>query len=282
MQASEHSVTVNGMRIHYYAAGANGSPVVLLHGGGIDSARLSWELLIPVLAERHRVIAPDFPGFGASDKPDIAYTMAFFGAFLRDFLDALQIERAALCGLSMGGGVALGFALEHPQRMEKLVLVDSYGLQRSVAFQKLSYVYIKTPLNGLSWALMRSRPMVRYSLTALLKHPGAVTDELVEQAYQEMIRPDAGRAWNGIQQSDITWSGVRTCYLDRLGEISAPVLIVHGSKDSAVPPECAREAQRRIPGSRLEWMEGAGHWAQRDCPEDFNRVVSAFLDESGR
>lgn len=281
MQASEHSVTVNGMRIHYYAAGANGSPVVLLHGGGIDSARLSWELLIPVLAERHRVIAPDFPGFGASDKPDIAYTMSFYGAFLRDFLDALQIERAALCGLSMGGGVALGFALDHPRRVEKLVLVDSYGLQRSVPFHRLSYVYIKTPLNGLSWALMRSRAVVRYSLAALLKRPGAVTDELVEQAYQEMVRPGAGRAWNGIQQSDITWNGVRTCYLDRLGEISAPVLIVHGTKDSAVPPEWAREAQRRIPGSRLEWMEGAGHWAQRDCPEDFNRVVSAFLDESG-
>lgn len=277
MQAQEYRIAINGIQVQYYAAGTQGSPVVLLHGGGIDSARLSWGLLIPHLAERHRVIAPDFPGFGESEKPDIAYSMHTYAEFLSAFLDALNLQRPSLCGLSMGGGVALGFALDQPGRVDKLVLVDSYGLQRRVAFHKFSYVYIKTPLNGLSWALMRNRAMLRYSLAALLKRPGSVTDELVEMAYQEMLRPGAGRAWNGIQQTDMTWSGLRTCYLDRLGEITAPTLIIHGTKDSAVPPECAREAHQRISGSRLEWIEGAGHWPQRDSPEEFNRVVTQFL-----
>ena len=73
------------------------------------------------------------------------------------------------------------------------------------------------------------------------------------------------------------WSGVRTTFLDRLGEIQAPTLIVHGTLDSSVPPDCVREAHVRLPGSRLYWMEGCGHWPQRDNPAEFNRAVKSFL-----
>jgi pimeloyl-ACP methyl ester carboxylesterase len=274
-------VNIGGARIHYLTAGKTGSPVILLHGGGIDSARLSWELLIPRLAARHRVFAPDFPGYGESERPDRAYTNESYIDFVREFLDASGIHNAALAGISMGGAVAIGFSLEHPQRVSKLVLVDSYGIQRAAAFHKLSYLFVRTPgVNALTWALMRNRPAVRYSLGALLKRPGSVTDELVEMAYQEVMRPNASRAWIAYQNSEITWQGTRTCYLDRLQEIQAPALIVHGTRDGAVPAECARQAQQRIRGSTLEWIEGAGHWPQRDDPETFNRVVIEYLGEA--
>lgn len=278
MTITESTLTIDGNQIHYYHGGNSGPAVFLLHGGGIDSARLSWELLLPELAHTHRVYAPDFPGYGESDKPDLPYTTEFMVDFAGKFMDALGIQTASLVGISMGGAVSLGFALNHPERVEKLVLVDSYGLQRKGPMHRLSYLYVRLPgVNAITWAMMRSRPAVKYSLGALLRRPGSVTNELVELAYQEMLRPGADKAWSAFQRSEMTWAGTRTVFLDRLDEIQKPTLIIHGSKDTLVPRESAREANQRIRGSKLAWIEGAGHWPQRDDPETFNRVVLDFL-----
>ena len=279
MTITESTLTIDGTRIHYFHGGESGPVVLLLHGGGIDSARLSWELLMPELAQTHRVYAPDFPGYGESERPaHLPYTNEFMVDFAGKFLDALGIEKTSLVGISMGGSVSIGYTLENPQRVEKLVLVDSYGLQRAAPMQKLSYLFVNTPgIGPLTWWSMRSRPLLKASLGQLLRRPGALTEELVDMAYQEVLRPGTGRAFGAWQRSEVTWTGTRTVYLDRLGEIDKPVLIVHGSKDSLVPQNDAREAHKRIRGSRLEWIEGAGHWPQRDDPETFNRVVLEFL-----
>jgi pimeloyl-ACP methyl ester carboxylesterase len=94
---------------------------------------MSWELLIPELAGKTRVIAPDFPGYGQSDKPETTFDLAFYGEFFPQFMDALSIAKADLVGISMGGGISLGYVLAFPQRVNKLVLVDSYGLQRKTS-----------------------------------------------------------------------------------------------------------------------------------------------------
>jgi pimeloyl-ACP methyl ester carboxylesterase len=244
----------------------------------VDNAQLSWELLIPELAGEHRVVAPDLPGFGESERPDIGYSSAFYIRFALDFLDALGIQKASLVGISMGGMVALGVTLQSPQRVDKLVLVDSYGLQRTAPAHILSFLFVKIPgINALTWAMMRNKAMARYTLKSLLRRPGSVTEALVDQLYQEIIKPHEERAWSKLQNDEIQWKGVRTCFLDRLSEIRAPTLIVHGSRDTLVPVENARQAQAGIAGSQLAWMEGCGHWPQRDDPAGFNRVVKAFL-----
>ena len=284
MEISHRYIDIHGIRTHYLIAGGEISSretrptVALLHGGGIDCAKLSWELFIPELARDFRVIALDWPGFGESDRPALPYSMQFYVEFLGAFLKKLNIRRASLVGISMGGAAALGFALRSPECVDKLVLVDSYGLQSTVPFAKLGYYFVHLPgVNDLTWALMRNRPMVRYSLQSLLKRPGAVTRDLVECAYREMTRPDAALAWTTFQKDEVTRSGPRTCYMDRLGEIRVPTLILHGSKDTLVPVEAVRLAHERIPGSRLYSMEGCGHWPQRDNPEEFNRVLGEFL-----
>lgn len=278
---TSHFLSVLGVRTHYLAAGDSGPTIILLHGGGIDCASLSWA---PLLADLPgcRVLAPDLPGYGESGPAPAQSTAENTLAFTRAFLDALDIRRASLVGISMGGMLALGTALSQPERVEKLVLVDSYGLQRRAAFHRLSYLFVKIPgVNALSWAMMRSRPMIRWSLKALLARPGAITPQLVDEAYDLARKPGANQAWTGFQNSEMTWAGTRTCYLDRLSEITAPTLIVHGTQDGAVPPACAREAAARIPGARLRWMEGCGHWPQRDNPAEFNRVVKEFLCPAG-
>jgi pimeloyl-ACP methyl ester carboxylesterase len=288
MEIIHHFIEIQGLRTHYMQAGAGGSEepgqptVILLHGGGIDSARLSWDPIIPELAASCRVVAPDWPGFGESARLERACTVDFLAGFLADFLDALGIGRASLAGLSMGGSAALGFTLRFPGRVERLVLAGSYGLQRKVAYHFLSYLFIRLPgLNALSYKLVRSRPAARWLLKSLLRRPGAITEELLDQIEEEMRRPGAGAAFQSFQRDEMTPTGTRTCFLDRLGEIAAPVLIVHGALDGSVPQEAAREAHVRIPGSRLYWMEGCGHWVQRDDPKTFNRVVRQFLCEEG-
>jgi pimeloyl-ACP methyl ester carboxylesterase len=150
-------VDVDGIRVHCLTAGGAGSPVVLLHGGGIDSASFTYGHIIrPLSTGAHRFLAPDWPGYGQSDNPNLDYTMDFYVGFLGRLLDALGLERASLVGISMGGGAALGFALRSPQRLEKLVLVDSYGLGSGVPWGRLGYLMVRVPfVDKLTYALLR-------------------------------------------------------------------------------------------------------------------------------
>lgn len=176
---------VGGMRVHCLAAGANGPPVLLLHGGGIDSSLFSYKHAIGPLADDHRVFAPDWPGYGESDHPNVEHTMEFHAGFLGSLMDSLGLERASLVGISLGGGAALGFALRFPRRVEKLVLVDSYGLGSDVPWGRLGYLLVHTPLiNAVTYALLRrSRRMVRWGLYNVVHDRRVVNDALVQEAY---------------------------------------------------------------------------------------------------
>jgi pimeloyl-ACP methyl ester carboxylesterase len=274
-------IEVDGMRIHCLAAGESGSPVVLLHGAGVDSARLSWELAIGPLAQEHRVFAPDLPGYGQSDKPDVAYNAEFYINFLAHLLDALQLPRVSLVGLSMGGAIVLGFTLKYPERVNRLVPVDPYGIIPKVAWHKLSYLYVITPLNEWSYGLFkRSRSMVRWSLlSSLISSPERLSEQLVDEVFQASQDPQAGKAFASFQRYEMSWSGLRTNYTDRLHEISAPTLFINGEKDQGVPLIYAKQAHERVKGSQLYVMAGCLHWPMRDKPDEFNRVLVDFLRE---
>jgi pimeloyl-ACP methyl ester carboxylesterase len=274
-------LNVDSLRIHCLAAGESGSAVLLLHGGGLDSAALSWEEVIGPLSEKHRVFAPDLPGYGQSDKPAIQYTVDYYIAFLEQLMDALHLEQTSLVGLSMGGGIALGVTLRFPARVEKLVLVDSYGIQDKVAAHKLSYLFVRLPfLDEFSyWLIGKSRSMVRWSLlSGLIYSQHHLSDELVERVYQVAREPGAGKAFISMQRNDMLWNGLRTNFTSRLHEITVPTLIVHGAQDTAVPLAYAQRAHTLIAHSELFLMQECKHWPQREKPEEFNRAVSAFLN----
>jgi pimeloyl-ACP methyl ester carboxylesterase len=281
MTISDLNLTVQGLHIRCLTAGSGGSPIVLLHGGGADSATLSWSLTIEVLAQQHRVYAPDLPGYGDSDRPDLAYTTDYYLKFVRDLLDALGLARTNIAGLSMGGGLALALALNYPDRVDRLIPVDSYGLQDHVVMHKLSYLVVWTPgLNEITWSLMRhSDWMLRYSLRSILRNPAAITAELIAELKREARRPHAGRAFHSYQKQEVLWNGLRTCFMSRLKEITAPTLIIHGAQDSLVPLALAQQAQQIMPNCRLHVIDQCGHWPQRDTPAEFNRVITEFLKD---
>jgi pimeloyl-ACP methyl ester carboxylesterase len=268
-----------GLRVHCLVAGEESSPVVLLHGGGIDSARFSYKHAVGPLAHSRRVFAPDWPGYGESESPDVEHTSGFYAGLLGPILDALKLERASLVGISMGGGAALAFSLRSPERVEKLVLVDSYGLGSEIPWGRLGYLLVRAPfVNDLTWALLRrSRRMVRWSLYNAVHDRRVVTDEMVEEARRALARPGAGRAFQSWQKNEVGWKGLRTDFADRLGELRVPTLIVHGEHDRFVPVAWARRAHERIPDSELRVLRDCGHMPPRERPEEFNEVVGRFL-----
>jgi pimeloyl-ACP methyl ester carboxylesterase len=273
-------VRVNGLRVRCLAAGARGAPpALLLHGGGFDAAEFSYRHAIDPLSRLRRLFAPDWPGYGGSDKPDLRYDLAYYGGFLGRLMDSLGIERAALVGVSMGGAAALSFALRSPGRVEKLVLVASYGLGEDIPYGRLGYFLAHAPLAAdLIYALLRrSRRSLRWGLRRIVHDPRVVSDELVEEARRLLNEPASGKAFRSFRRSEVAWGRLTTDLSERLGELDAPTLIVHGEDDRVVPLEWAQRAHERLPNSELCVLRGCGHWPPRECPDEFNRVVSDFL-----
>lgn len=258
--------------VHYRVAG-EGPPVVLLHGIGLDAAGVSWRHALPALAEVHRVYAPDFPGHGESGQPRARYTQAFFLDVLAEFLAALDLEGAPLVGTSMGGGVALGYALEHD--VERLVLADAYGLGRDAPWRPAAGGFLRVPGASTAWwrTIAASRASVREHLRTLTGE--SPRDEHVADVYRA-VQAGGGRAMTSWQRSEFRAGGLRTCYRDRLSELAAPTLFVHGAADPLLPASWSERAAAET-GASLEVLDEVGHWPAREAPERFNEVVAGFL-----
>lgn len=270
-----------GVRVHVYEAGpAGGAPVVLLHGGGIDSTRLSWGPTLEVLArEGFRVVAPDCPGHGGSPPLPGRFTLARWTELLPAVFDSAGLPRAAVVGVSLGGGAGLGLALSAPSRVERLCLVGSYGLQRQAPYHHLSWLLVRLPgVAPLMGAMLgASRAALKSNLRGIVRNPAALTEELIDQVAEAARHPTALRVFSDFQRDEIRWRGLHTHFVERLGELRMPVLLVHGENDIGVPVADARAAAARLPNARLEVFAGAGHWTQRDEPERFHALLRAFL-----
>lgn len=160
------------------------------------------------------------------------------------------------------------------------MLVDSYGLADKAPSHRISYWMIRNPrIMEWSWALVRrSRRLARMSLAQIFADSHNITPALEEEVHQAMLDPSGQRAFANFQQAEMLPERLRTCYIDRLGEILAPTLVIHGERDSLVPLSAAREAARRLPNARLEIIAGAGHWPMREKPELFNPLLTGFLN----
>jgi len=266
--------------LHYLHAGDEGPPVVLLHGSGIDDAALSWKPTIPALAESYRVFAPDWPGHGESDDPDAPPSGAYYESVLESFLDELGLETVMLVGISMGGGVALGHAVDHPDRVSSLVLVDSYGLRDAIPGGIGAYFMANTPLAGLfgrQWA-GASRSTARASIGQFVYDTDAIPDEFVTEVRRRLQQPGAGEAFMAFQRNEFSPGGVRTHYVDELPELSPPTLLIHGRDDPLIPVSWSAEAAESIPNASLQVLDRCGHWPTRERPDAFLDHLQTFLD----
>lgn len=267
-------LTVDGLRIRYWDEG-RGPAVFLIHGFGASCEYWQWNF--GALAENFRVLAPDLPGHGLSEKRIPKYSAAFAADFLAAFLNAVGVEKAMVAGKSLGGALAMALVVYHPERVEKLVLVNSAGLGReiSLGFRLLAIPGLRTLLTT------PTRLGIKLLQKSFAFRKQVITEEWVDQAYALARQPGLRQTVLGLARIGLDLGGQRREAWEpvfrRLGEIQAPTLIVWGAQDQTIPVSHAYTAQQLIPNARLHIFQGCGHLTQMEVPEDFNRLVIDFL-----
>ena len=276
MMFEPSTIRLHGRELNYVVAG-DGPPLLLVHGVAGDWR--TWEPVIEDLARTHEVIAVDLPGHGASDAGAGDYSLGGLANVLRDLIGSLGHERVTMVGHSLGGGIAMQFAYQFPERVERLILVSSGGLGPDVGL------------------ILRAATLPGSELFLALTAPAAksVLDVLSIAGRALRIRPDQDAAFYARGFTALAHPGTRAAFLatlravvGRQGQIvdardrlylarEMPTLIVWGEHDAVLPVEHAYGAHEAMTGSRLEIFENAGHLPQIDDPKRFVDVVEDFM-----
>ncbi|WP_436908024.1 alpha/beta fold hydrolase [Halosimplex marinum] len=280
VEASHETAVVDGHRIHFLAAGDPADPpLVLLHGGIIDAASVSWGAVVEPLAREYRVVAPDLLGYGRSAKPDVTYSLDTHVDVVAEFVATVGLDGPAVAGISMGGGAALGLALRAPERVDRLVLLDSYGLGQELANGALTRLLAKQGLtNKLAVALMRrSRGFTKASLGNIVHDTDALSADAVDAVWAEVKRPGVGKAYRSFRTAEVSPDGYRTDFSDRLDGLDTPTLLLHGEHDEVFPHRWSERAAARIPDSEFHLLDDCAHWAPRERPDTVVDLIEGFV-----
>jgi pimeloyl-ACP methyl ester carboxylesterase len=273
-------IILHGHRFSYRAAGS-GPLLVLIHG--IAGSSATWQEVLPRLAERYTVVAPDLLGHGQSAKPRTDYSLGAYASAVRDLLGALGYERGTILGHSLGGGVAMQFAYQFPERCERMVLVSSGGLGH-----ELHLLLRAAALPGAEWVLpllcsSGLRDAVDWT-ARLLGRAGLRAGPDLEEIWRSFVSladADARQAFIHTVRTVIDIQGQRASAADRLYlAAELPTLIIWGEHDPLIPVAHASAAHASIPGSRLEIFQNAGHFPYRDDPRRFVNVLVDFLQST--
>lgn len=262
------AVEAVGLRTHYLEAGS-GDPLILLHGSGPGvSAWENWAEVIPSLARERRVLAPDIPGFGATEsKPDGEYGMDFWVEHLFGFMDAVDASQASIVGNSFGGMVGMAASVRAPERVRRLVLMGSAAgdVPMSEA-HKLAARY-----DGTRDALEEILRLFPFDQRVL-------TPEMVDRRYQASLRPGSQKATHKIAPATEDEEPViKATPESELAQVKVPTLILHGRDDRVLPVELAYRVHRAIETSDLLTFGNCGHWVQLERRDEFVSQVLGFV-----
>ncbi|WP_424214290.1 4,5:9,10-diseco-3-hydroxy-5,9,17-trioxoandrosta-1(10),2-diene-4-oate hydrolase [Streptomyces sp. BI20] len=271
------------LTLRWHEAGPDGPPadpetpvLVLLHGGGPGASGWSnFGRNLPAFAPHFRTLLIDQPCFGASDKtaPDRDY-FSFAARAVVDLLDTLDIPRAHFVGNSLGGGTATRIALDHPDRVGRLLLMGPGGISLNL--------FHADPTEGIrrlfdySLAPEPTREQMRAFLTTLVHDPALVTEELIDERHARALDPEArlgnarmGAAFAAFPEESMLWREAH--------RITHPTLLTWGREDRVNPVDGAFLALKAIPDARLHVFPRCGHWAQTEAADAFNRLALDFF-----
>jgi len=268
--AYSHFTDIDGVRIHYQEKGT-GTPLVLIHG--FTSSTYSWKDVFEPLSKSFRVITVDLKGFGFSGKPDGDYSRRAQASLVAHLLDHLKIEKAWLCGNSMGGEIALTLALLDPGRVAGLILIDSAGVDVPGS-GSLAPGYLLVPVVGrvLTAVALRSDKLVRHGLEKSFYDQTKVTNERVANYYRPLqTRGGQLAALRARTQAD------QFPIEEDLSKIKLPTLIIWGAEDQLIPLAAGRKINSLIQDSKLVILDNCGHLAQEEMPERVVDEVTKFI-----
>lgn len=267
------STTAGGIVTNYHDVGS-GSPVLMIHGSGPGvSAWANWRLVMPSLAERFRVVAPDMVGFGFTERPTgVGYNMDTWVRQAVDLMDALDIQTADVVGNSFGGGLALALAIRHPKRVRRLVLMGSAGVWFPI-----------TPGLDAVWGYTPSIDNMRRLIDLFAYDRALVTDELARLRYEASIRPGFQESFSAMfpapRQRGVEGLASRE---EDIRALPNETLIIHGREDQIIPLSNALTLAQWISRSQLHVFGRCGHWTQIEQSARFVRLVGDFLAEANQ
>lgn len=262
------TISANGIATNYLQAGS-GDPVVLIHGSGPGvTAYANWRLVIPKLAPRFRVLAPDIAGFGYTErKSNARYDMAYWLDHVLGFLDALGIERARFIGNSFGGALTLALAARHPQRVERFILMGAAGVEFEI-----------TPGLDEVWGYQPSLAAMARMMDLLAHNKNLITPDLIESRYKASMRPGVQECYAKLfpapRQRHIAALATPEALIRK---IDHRVMLIHGRDDQVVPPLTSQTLHRLLANSDLVMMGNCGHWVQIEQNKKFCFLAEQFL-----
>ena len=259
---SEEYAKVGENKIRYLDGGGSKGNIVLIHGLGGFAER--WSTVIPILSKKYRVIAPDLPGYGYSDKPSVDYTPEFFVKFIFDFLDKLGIRETNLIGTSLGGQIVAECAITQSKLIEKIALVSPAGIMKN-----------STPtLDAYSMAALYPSHDTVKTAYEMMTGSKNVTAESIEGFIKRMTQPNAKMAF----MSTLLALKNSPAITDRLSNITSPTLVIWGKKDTMIPVKYANDFVASIKNCQLEIMDNCGHTPHIEDPTKFSQIVLNFLN----
>ncbi|MDF2967916.1 MAG: alpha/beta fold hydrolase [Nocardioidaceae bacterium] len=271
------SLVLHGHRRAYYRCG-EGPLLLLLHGLGCDAT--TWLPVLPRLATRFTVIAPDLLGHGRSDKPRADYSLGGYANGMRDLITVLGFDRATVVGHSFGGGVAMQFAYQFPERTERLALVAPGGLGAEVswAVRALTLPGMGAVIGAATRPVLR--PAVAGALRGLARTGLPHTQDLGEVAgiYEQMADPTARSAIRHVVRAVVDWRGQVVTMTDRAYLTrQLPTCVVWGVDDDVIPVGHAAEVRASAPDAQVHVLRDAAHFPHRDHPDRFAEIITDFV-----
>ncbi|MGD9661056.1 MAG: alpha/beta fold hydrolase [Porticoccaceae bacterium] len=262
------NVKVNGYGVNYQEQGT-GDTVILIHGSGPGvTGYANWRLLIPVLAKKFHVLAPDVVGFGYTEHPkNFEYNLDNWVAFMIGFMDALNIKKAHFIGNSFGGALSLAIAAKHPDRVDRFVLMGAAGIHFEMT-EGLRKV----------WGYQPSFEAMRDLMNVFTHENFKVSDEIVESRYQASMRPGYQEAYQSLFPEPMQ-EKLDALHLpeEEIAKIANPALIIHGREDAIVPYRCSVRAHELLKHSELHIYGECGHWTMFEKAASFATLVENFF-----
>ena len=262
-------VQANGIRTNYLSGGSEGDNVVLVHGSGPGvTAYANWRLVIPALAENFQVVAPDMVGFGYSDRPtDVQYGVQTWADQTLGVMDALGIEKAHLVGNSFGGSIALRLATQHPDRVDKLVLMGSMGVPFEIT-EGLDKV----------WGYDGTIEDMRLVLDYFAYSRDLVNEELAQVRHKASNEPGFQEAFSSMFPAPRQrWVEAMVTPDEEISKLQHRTLIVHGREDKVIPVANSYRLEELLDNADLSVFSHCGHWSMIERTADFNRLVRDFF-----
>lgn len=267
-------------RVRVYRKGIGEKKLLLLHGAGCDHAMLSWrETMERLYYDDYTAYAVDLPGYGASDRPTDLAGEEFYQKHvlaLREVCDELRLSDLTLAGLSMGAAIAVRFALGSPDRVNRLVLIDPWGVTKRMKWHRSCYHYLKKERHVRVWyaRMAKNKMLVKWMIGyALIGNKRKITPELIDEVWEACRQKDACKSMHDYQISSLTKKACVPFYEREWKRLEMPVIFIQGDRDRLVSAADVKRAAEAVPKGRYYELKGCKHWPVRERPEEFIRIL---------